>query len=216
MGGLREFTLPPARPLPVILLADVSGSMVGGKIETLNSAIRDMLRSFAEEDSHEIEIQVAIITFGHGGARVHQPLRPAADIQWKAMEAREKTPMGAAFTLVQQMLDDPDQLPGRAYAPTLVLISDGIPTDEWETPLDNLLGSRRAAKAARFAMAIGDDADVALLHRFLSDQQGRVFFAHEARAIRNFFRWVTLSVTHRSHSVDPNVIEPTEFDDFEF
>lgn len=37
--------------------------------------------------------------------------------------------MGEAFDLVREMVEDRDIVSSRAYAPTVVLISDGIPTD---------------------------------------------------------------------------------------
>ena len=43
-----------------------------------------------------------------------------------------------------------------------------------------------------------------------------VFQAHEARKIKKFFRWVTMSVTSRSRSTNPNSIikfDPDEDDD---
>lgn len=217
MTRLREFTVSPPRPLPVILLADVSGSMeADDKISVLNRAVREMIRSFVEEDDRAVEIQVAVITFGGERAQIHQELRPAADLEWRDMDAQGRTPMGAAFALAEQMLEDPQQVPGRAYAPTLVLISDGIPTDDWEGPLHSLRDSDRAQKATRFAMAIGGDADVEMLRNFLGTSQNRVFQAHEAREIKKFLQWVTMSVTYRSRSVNPNIVEPTDFDDFDF
>jgi len=46
-----------------------------------------------------------------------------------------------------------------------------------------------------------------------------VFEAHQAREIKKFFQWVTMSVATRSHSVNPDsviVAEPTDLDDFDF
>ena len=219
MVELQEFTVSSARPLPVILLADVSGSMeADGKISALNTAVREMIASFAEEDGGLVQIQVAIITFGHGDARIHQRLEPASRVTWQNLEARGKTPMGAAFDRALEILEDPRQIPSRAYAPTLVLLSDGRPTDEdaWQDALSRLLASDRASKAARFAMAIGDDADLSVLRAFLAESGAEVFMAHEAREIKKFFRWVTMSVSMRSRSQNPNMIESTEFDHFEF
>ena len=41
-----KYTVAKARPLPVILLLDRSGSMCGEKISTLNSAVNEMIQSF--------------------------------------------------------------------------------------------------------------------------------------------------------------------------
>ena len=42
-----KFTAPKAKPLPVVLLLDVSGSMSGEKIRNVNDAVRDMLNTFS-------------------------------------------------------------------------------------------------------------------------------------------------------------------------
>ena len=46
-----KFTAPKAKPLPVILLLDVSGSMSGDKIRNLNDAVRDMLNTFSDTEN---------------------------------------------------------------------------------------------------------------------------------------------------------------------
>ena len=80
MSQLNEFVMPTARPLPVILLADVSGSMAAnGKIQALNDAVAEMIATFAEEDDSRAEIHVAVITFGLDGARLYKPLQPAGE-----------------------------------------------------------------------------------------------------------------------------------------
>ena len=220
MSKLKEFTMASARPLPVIVLADVSGSMsANGKIDALNEAVSEMIATFAEEDDTRAEVHVSVIAFGGGGASIHKPLRPARDTQWEPMSASGRTPMGEAFDFARVMVEDRETVPSRAYRPTLVLVSDGVPTDDWRTPLATLLKSERASKATRFAMGVGADADRETLTAFLANDDGRVFEAHEARDIKNFFRWVTMSVTTRSRSANPNsvvIVEPTDLDGFDF
>jgi len=220
MSKLKEFTMSSARPLPVIVLADVSGSMsANGKIDALNDAVSEMIATFAEEDDTRAEIHMSVIAFGGGGASIHKPLRPARETRWEPMSASGRTPMGEAFELARAMVEDRETVPSRAYRPTLVLVSDGVPTDDWRTPLATLLTSERASKATRFAMGIGADADHETLTAFLANDEGRVFEAHEAREIKNFFRWVTMSVTTRSRSANPNsvvMVEPTDLDEFDF
>ena len=119
--------------------------------------------------------------------------------------------------IVTDLIEDRDRVPSRAYRPTVVLVSDGLPNDEWRGPLKRLLGSERAAKAQRFALGIGADADHQVLRTFLDDPEGRVFEAHEVREIRKFFQWVTMSVTSRSRSGQPNqttAVDPLDLDDY--
>ena len=217
MTSTEDFTVASARPLPVVLMADVSGSMgVDGKIDALNSAVAEMQGAFVEEDDGRAEIHLAVVTFG-GTATLHTPLTPAGVVRWTPMQAKGRTPMGAALDIVTNLIEDRERVPSRAYRPTIVLVSDGLPNDEWEGPLIRLLGSERAAKAQRFALGIGADADHDVLRAFLDDPEGRVFEAHEAREIRKFFRWVTMSVTARSRSATPNhtvEVAPLDIDDY--
>ena len=217
MATVKEFTVASARPLPVVLLADVSGSMAAdGKIAALNAAVAEMQAAFAEEDDAQAEIHMAVVTFG-GRAELHLPLAPAAQVQWTNMQADGMTPMGAALDIVTDLIEDRERVPSRAYTPTVVLISDGLPNDEWQGPLKRFHDSERAAKAQRFALGIGADADHDVLRAFLGDPEGRVFEALEAREVRKFFRRVTMSVTARSRSGQPNLaveVEPPDLDDF--
>ena len=179
------------------------------KIEALNLALKDMVAGFAAESRLRAEIQVGLITFGGERARVHLPLAPAHKIsEVSPLRADGRTPMGAAFEEARKLIEDKDMIPSRAYRPVLVLVSDGLPTDDWEQPLDGLCKSERGQKATRFAMAIGADADVEMLRRFANDPESPVFKAHEARDIHRFFRAVTMSVTSRSRSTAPNSSAP--------
>lgn len=199
---------PGGAPLPVVVLADVSGSMgVDGKIQALNLAVREMIDAFKDEDDLRAEIHVSVITFG-GAAHVHLPLDRAAAALWTDLGANGGTPMGAAFELARALVEDRNKVPSRAYRPTLVLVSDGQPTDEWRQQLDALLKSERGGKAFRMALAIGADADHAVLQEFLADAEARVYRADEARQIRKFFQVVTMSVSARSRSATPNVAAP--------
>ncbi len=204
MPSLKSVSVARGRPLPVLLLADISGSMAAeGKIDALNQSVAAMLASFADEDAGRVEIHAGVITFGQGGSRLHLPMQPARSLRWDALAASGGTPMGAAFDLATSVLSDREQVPGKALRPAMVLVSDGQPTDAWEEPLSRLLANERARKATRFAMAIGSDADRTMLQRFLSDTGQRVFGAEDARGIRQFFQWVTMSVTLRSRAATP-------------
>lgn len=206
MSRLKEFTTQTARPLPVILLADVSGSMgVDGKIQALNHAVREMMEAFQDESDLRAEIHVSVITFG-GEAKTHVPLSKASNAAWSDLAARGGTPMGAAFDLAREMIEDRSIVSSRAYRPTIVLVSDGQPTPPGseQEPLRKLLDSERGGKAFRMALAIGADADHNVLQAFLADPEARVYQADEARQIRQFFQLVTMSVSSRSRSANPN------------
>ncbi|WP_417436566.1 vWA domain-containing protein [Idiomarina abyssalis] len=209
MSELKKFQSQTARPLPVIILADTSASMsVDGKITALNSALKEMLNTFASESRLRAEIQVSVITFG-GVADMHLPLTPAHQIEgFEPLPAIGGTPMGAAFKLAAEMIEDKERISSRAYKPVVVLVSDGYPTDDIEVSFQQLMNGERSSKATRFAMGIGADADSSLLESFANDLEAPVFSADNARDIHRFFKAVTMSVTTRSRSTAANQATP--------
>jgi uncharacterized protein YegL len=200
-----KFTAPKAKPLPVVLLLDVSGSMGGQKIQNMNAAVRDMLADFSDTETSEIDIHVAIITFGDQ-VLLHQALTSASAIQWQDLSASGMTPMGTALQMAKAMIEDKDTVPSRAYRPVVVLVSDGGPNDSWETPLHAFIGEGRSAKCDRMAMAIGADADEGVLRKFLGDSPHPLLYAENAKQLRQAFRYITMSVTTRTKSQTPNVV----------
>lgn len=200
-----KYTAPTAKPLPVVLLLDVSGSMAGAKIQNLNGAIKDMLETFRGTENSETEIHVAIITFG-AEVKLNQALASAGEIKWHDLSASGGTPLGTAFKMAKAMIEDKDVVPSRAYRPTVVLVSDGRPNDSWEDPLQAFISDGRSAKCDRMAMAIGADADEVVLGKFIEGTNNSLFYAENADQLPDFFKFVTMSVTMRAKSQTPNVV----------
>ncbi len=171
----KKFTTPTAKPLPVILLLDMSYSMSGDKIDNLNKAVEDMLNTFAQEEKMETEILVSVISFGDQVA-LHVPFTKASQVQWQSLHAGGMTPMGTAIKMAKAMIEDKDTTPSRAYRPTVVLVSDGQPNDSWEKPLEDFISEGRSSKCDRMAMAIGRDADKKVLKRFIEGTPHDLFF----------------------------------------
>lgn len=231
------FTASKAKPLPVILLLDTSDSMnlvvnpnevvrtgrtgyaegqlveyvSGGKsrIDVLNDAARRMLGTFAKEESHANEFLISVVTFG-GAASLKQAPAPASDFTYTDLTATGETPLGAAIDVAKALIEDREQTPSRAYRPLVVLVSDGEPTDAWESALDQFIEDGRSAKCDRMALSIGDAAlsgrGRATLERFIGGTEHRVFEAKDAGEIHNFFKYVTMSVVSRSLSQNPNLV----------
>lgn len=212
---LNEFIRQDARPLPVILLLDTSGSMDGHKIDALNRSVQAMIESFADEKSTRAEIHVSIITFG-GQAELYLDMTPSSQVEWEDLVADGMTPMGDALEIAKQLVEDKDRIPSRSYRPSVILVSDGQPNDNWQAAMDAFIREGRSAKCDRWALAIGADADTHVLKKFLNDSEKRVFEAGDAEDIHKFFRFITMSTSMRSKSADPNVVtkEVKAFDPF--
>lgn len=215
--GLNGFVAQEMRPLPIFVLADVSGSMSGAKINELNLALRDMVSALNGVEDVRGKFQLSVITFGGNSVNVVQPLADVGKISLPELVADGGTPMGTAFDQLSSMLEDREVVSSRAYAPTVVLISDGMPTDyngdyqNWDS-LAKLHSGPRASKCQRLAMGIGADADVNMLRAFVNNPELPVIKASGAKGIASFFRWVTMSTIARVTSSNPNsvtVVAPT-------
>ena len=213
--GLNSYVAKEPRALPIFILADTSGSMRGEKINELNLALREMLNALNNVDDIRGKFQLCVVTFG-GDVNVIQPLADIDSIILPELTASGNTPMGAAFELTKEMIEDREIVSSRAYAPTIVLISDGIPTDCTEemynsknyagwSSLAELHSGERSGKSQRLALGIGADADYAMLKEFINNPEIPVIKAHDASGITKFFRWVTMSTVARMNSINPNV-----------
>ncbi len=221
MGAFDDVVMNQARPLPVIVLADVSGSMgVDGKLDSLKQALIDMIKSFqgASSSNLEAEIWVGVYTFGGERATKLFDPKPASEIAEneqllgaiKSMQASGGTPLGHALTAVTDLLENKEQYPSRAYRPFLVLASDGMPNDNWPAPLNRLLNSERGKKATRLALSIGADADDSMLKEYIANEEIPVIKANNVDGIKRFFKCVTMSAIKSSQSAKPGQLPAAE------
>jgi uncharacterized protein YegL len=201
-----DFAASKAKPLPIVLLLDESGSMYGDSISSLNEAVSKMLATFKKEETQASEFLVSIIAFGGSNARiVNEPL-PASQIEYSRLSANGGTPLGSAITIAKSLIDDKEKTPSRAYRPLVVLASDGAPTDNWESKFNDFIENGRSSKCDRMALAIGAGADKEMLGRFVAGTGHEVFDAKDAGEIIKFFKFVTMSVVTRTQQKDPNIV----------
>ena len=91
-------------------------------------------------------------------------------------------------------------LPERALPPVLVLISDGQPTDDFTGGLKTLLDLPWGKKAVRIAIAIGEDADLEVLQKFIGHPEIKPLQANNSEALVNYIRWVSTAVLKSASS----------------
>ena len=193
-----------SRPLPFIWICDVSGSMAGEKIQSLNYAIGEAIPHMQREAATfpMSRVLVQVVAFAADVEWVLREPTPLEDLRWNDLVVPPRprclgTAAGAALEEVARVLPQP---PETFRQPVLVLVTDGAPTDDFDAGLDRLLATLAGSKANRIAIAIGQDASYDLLARFNSDPQMPPLQAHNAQDLVRTVQWAS-SVPIRASSI---------------
>ncbi len=184
------------RPLHFIWITDCSGSMsYDGKIQALNNAIREAIphmRRVADENPYA-QVLVRAVKFSNGAEwHIAQPT-PVDQFEWQDLTSDGQTDMGQAMKLVASQLKIPP-MSERALPPVLVLISDGQPTDDFSSGLKELLDLPWGKKAVRIAIAIGEDANLEVLKRFINNPEIQPLRANNPESLVRHIRWASTAV----------------------
>ena len=144
MAGILDKVEMTRRMCPVIFLVDTSGSMDGAPIGAVNSAIEGVLPELCamNDENADAEIKTAIMSFSGGADWVTgDKLVSPQNVAWNGMDAMGPTEMGAAFRELDKKLSIETGFMRRAsgsVAPVLFLLSDGAPTDDYQSALAKL------------------------------------------------------------------------------
>lgn len=195
-----------ARPLHFFIIADCSGSMAAdGKMQALNNAIRETiphLVDVAGQNPHAT-VKVRAIAFSSGARwHVEQPV-PVESLVWRDLTTGGYTDLGAALDLLAPQLAPP-HMEERALPPAILLISDGMPTDDYRPALGRFLDEPLGRRAVRMAVGIGRDADLEVLERFVGSSEHGALTANNPEQLARMIRWAS---THASR-VASNVVSP--------
>lgn len=215
------------RALPVFILVDVSGSMQGQKIGTVNVALKEMINRFKKIENPKGVIELCVLSFGNGEIKTIKPLSRISDSDYFELDTMGDTPMGKCFESVADMIEDYTIVSNRSFTPTIVLISDGNPTDfdnyktgmsmeeinNWPA-LIKLNSGARSSKATRLGIGIGADQDYNIIKAFINNAEIPVIKATDTDTIAKFFDWVTMSISVSSVSANPNKTSILDAKDF--
>jgi len=183
------------RALKVYWLVDVSGSMSGDKIATVNRAIRECIKPMQNEaeDNPEAQMYVRAMKFS-SGAQWHTAETKIEDFQWYDLDIDGWTDTGAALKLMAQELTI-EKMGERALPPVIILMSDGEATDDYVGGINALLSQRWGSKTVRIAIAIGSDANISELSKFCSNpKENPPLVADRASDLIRFIKWASTQV----------------------
>jgi uncharacterized protein YegL len=194
-----------ARRLPVYLVLDVSGSMTGEPITAVQTGV-DLLVATLRQDPQALETAyLSVITFDET-AKQAVPLTELASFQPPVLQAGSTTGLGAALRMTKEciqkeVLENSGEVKGD-WKPLVFLMTDGLPTDDWQSGLAEFKSIKTGMVVA---CAAGPDADGALLKQITENVV--TLATADSSSIGQYFKWLSQSIAQTSQRVDLNKSE---------
>lgn len=196
MSLLDEAVSVPRRTMTLFFLIDTSGSMSGNKIGAVNDAIVNVLPMLEDISSSnpDAEIKVAALEFSNGTKWLYNEPKSVEDFKWIDVQAGGLTSLGEACLELNGKLSRSGYMKSASgsYAPAIILLSDGGPTDNFDGGLQTLQGNNWFKNSIRIAIAIGDDADLNVLSRFTGNSEA-VIKVQNIDALKQIIRIVAVT-----------------------
>ena len=182
------------RQMVLFFVVDTSGSMQGTKIGAVNTAIREVLPELKDAGGADIDLKVACLTFSSGCQWMYPTPIASDSFQWTTVDADGVTDLGAACRELNDKLSKNGFLkaPSGSVAPVIFLLSDGEPTDDFESGINLLQQNNWFKHGIKVAVAIGDDANKDVLAKFTGNIEA-VITVHTPEALRKWIRKVSIT-----------------------
>lgn len=182
------------RQMVLFFVVDTSGSMQGTKIGAVNTAIREVLPELKDAGGSDIDLKVACLTFSSGCKWMYSTPIASDSFQWTNVDADGVTDLGSACRELNDKLSKNGFLkaPSGSVAPVIFLLSDGEPTDDFESGINLLQQNNWFKHGIKVAVAIGDDAKKDVLAKFTGNIEA-VITVHTPEALRKWIRKVSIT-----------------------
>jgi len=196
--------------LDLVFIIDKSGSMQGTKIGAVNTAIREIKNILPEIQAQtaDVDLKVSVLSFSDSSTWTNTK-DSVESFKWNDLYANGGTALGSAYQNLLKFLNKKQnggQMPDYGgFSPILILMTDGMPTDNWSTPLNDLRQKPWFRQALRYAISIEANTPEAInvLREFTGDIETviKVFTAEALKQVIKVIAVTSSKVKSQSATV---------------
>lgn len=218
MSILESITPSPRKTMTLFYLIDTSESMRGSRIGTVNGAMeecQDLLKEIACAND-DAEIKVAVLQFSSGCSWITSDIEPVSleDWKWVDLQPGGITDFGVALMELDRKLSRNEFLKSQtgAYAPVILLFSDGGPTDNWKKGLEELKKNNWFKHAIKIAIDIESGSERSVLEAFTGHSEA-ILDAKNQKLLKKMIHKVSVRASEfQSHSkqAEETITSPEE------
>lgn len=192
------------RRLPIYLLLDNSGSMAGAPIEAVRQGIELFVKEISADTYARETVYVGVITFDNDARMVPDELVLIDKFKPPQLSASGQTALGKALKILQQSLDRHVKRGMKGgvkgdWKPLVFILTDGKPTDDWQTPRQEILNRQKGKVLNVITVGCGPFIDEPTLKTIAIGETFRMDTSE--KSFKTFFKWMSQSVKNVSKTV---------------
>jgi uncharacterized protein YegL len=195
-----EFADNPEPRCPVVLLLDTSGSMSGSPIAQLNAGVSIFKQETQQDTTASLRVEVAIITFD-SSVHLLQDFVTIDQFNPPSLTASGSTAMGQgiqmALSKVESRKAEYKSNGIQYYQPWIFLITDGGPTDSWQSAAQQVRQADAERIISFFAVGV-KGADLGILSQIAPPNTPPIML--DGLKFPELFRWLSDSMKRVSSS----------------
>ncbi|HSV31336.1 MAG TPA: VWA domain-containing protein [Atribacteraceae bacterium] len=192
------------RRLPVFLLLDISGSMMGAPVQAVQEGVALFKREVESDTFARETVWIGVITFGRQVSNLTGGLVPIEQFSPPILDAGGYTPLGQAMRLLIELLDrdvKKSQIGGEKgdWKPLVFILTDGKPTDNWQGAREEILKRKDRKIVQVITVGCGPEIDETTLREVAIGPSFRM--DADSVSFAAFFRWISQTVKTVSKSL---------------
>ncbi len=199
------------RTATVFFIIDRSGSMSGTKIGALNHAMGESIPEMCKlvSDNADANLDIAVLLFADNALWMTAKPTPISEFHWENIDVQGETNFSGALVELNKKLSQQSgfmKKAGESFAPAFILMSDGQPTSDYRSALQNIKRNGWFDAGIKTAIAIGDDCDKDVLAEFTGSKEC-VIEVHNAADLAKTIKFVSVTSTRVATNMSSNTAQ---------